>query len=102
MLDGKTALVTGANGHIGSEISRALAREGAHVIVNYFEDRAGAEALAALIGGTAIYADISNADDVDEMIAGFSRIDILVNNTGIQTFCPLLDLDEADWDRVIR
>jgi 3-oxoacyl-[acyl-carrier protein] reductase len=102
MLAGKTALVTGANGHIGSEISRALAREGAHVIVNYFEDRAGAESLAGAIGGTAIYADISNSNDVDEMIAGFSRIDILVNNTGIQTFCPLLDLDEADWDRVIR
>jgi 3-oxoacyl-[acyl-carrier protein] reductase len=102
MLAGKTALVTGANGAIGSEISRALAREGAHVIVNYFDDRAGAEALASSIGGTAMYADIGNASDVDKMIAGFSRIDILVNNTGIQTFSPLLDLPEADWDRVIR
>jgi 3-oxoacyl-[acyl-carrier protein] reductase len=102
MLAGKTALVTGANGAIGSEISRTLAREGAHVIVNYFDDRAGAEGLAASIGGTAIYADIGNASDVDKMIAGFSRIDILVNNTGIQTFSPLLDLPEADWDRVIR
>jgi 3-oxoacyl-[acyl-carrier protein] reductase len=102
MLAGKTALVTGANGAIGSEISRTLSREGAHVIVNYFEDRAGAEALAVLIGGTAVYADIGNASDVEKMIAGFPRIDILVNNTGIQTFGPLLDLDEADWDRVIR
>lgn len=102
MLAGKTALVTGANGNIGSEISRALAREGAHVIVNYFEDRVGAEALASSIGGTAIYADIGNSADVEKMIAGFSRIDILINNTGIQTFSPLLDLDEADWDRVIR
>jgi NAD(P)-dependent dehydrogenase (short-subunit alcohol dehydrogenase family) len=102
MLAGKTALVTGANGAIGTEISKVLAREGAHVIVNYFEDRAGAETLAASIGGTAVYADIGNSSDVDKMIAGFSRIDILVNNTGIQTFCPLLDLTEADWDRVIR
>jgi len=102
MLAGKTALVTGANGAIGREISRALAREGAHVIVNYFEDRAGAEALAGAVGGTAIYADIGNSGDVDKMIAGFSRIDILVNNTGIQTFSPLLDLPESDWDRVIR
>jgi NAD(P)-dependent dehydrogenase (short-subunit alcohol dehydrogenase family) len=102
MLAGKTALVTGANGAIGSVISHTLAREGAHVIVNYFEDAAGAEALAASVGGTAMYADIGNASDVEKMIAGFSRIDILVNNTGIQTFSSLLDLPEADWDRVIR
>lgn len=102
MLDGKTALVTGANGAIGTEISRALAGEGAHVIVNYFEDRAGAEALASSIKGTAVYADIGNSEDVDKMIEPFSRIDILVNNTGIQTFGPLLDVLEADWDRVIR
>ena len=102
MLAGKTALVTGANGAIGSEISRALAEQGAHVIVNYFEDRPGAERLAEAIGGTAKYADIGNSADVDNLIAGFPRIDILVNNTGIQTFSPLLDLPEADWDRVIR
>jgi 3-oxoacyl-[acyl-carrier protein] reductase len=102
MLAGKTALITGANGAIGSVISRALASEGAHVIVNYFEDSAGAEALAASVGGTAMYADIGNSSDVEKMIAGFSRIDILVNNTGIQTFSSLLDLPEADWDKVIR
>ena len=102
MLDGKTALVTGGNGAIGTEISRALAREGAHVIVNYFEDRAGAEALASSIKGTAVYADIGRADDVDKMVEQFSRIDVLVNNTGIQTFGPLLDVLEDDWDRVIR
>jgi NAD(P)-dependent dehydrogenase (short-subunit alcohol dehydrogenase family) len=102
MLAGKTALVTGANGAIGSEISRALAKEGAHVIVNYFEEHERAEALAASIGGTAKYADVGSSADVDNMIAGFPRIDILVNNTGIQTFSPLLDLPEADWDLVIR
>jgi NAD(P)-dependent dehydrogenase (short-subunit alcohol dehydrogenase family) len=102
MLAGKTALVTGANGHIGREICRALAHEGARVIVNYFEDREGAEALAEAIGGTAVYADIGNSGDVEKMIGGFSRIDILINNTGIQTFCALLDLPEADWDRVVR
>ena len=102
MLAGKRALVTGANGHIGREICHALAREGAHVIVNYFEDREGAEALAAVIDGAAVYADIGNADDVEKMVGAFPRIDILINNTGIQTFCPLLDLPEADWDRVIR
>jgi NAD(P)-dependent dehydrogenase (short-subunit alcohol dehydrogenase family) len=102
MLAGKTALVTGANGAIGTVISRTLADEGAHVIVNYFEDGAGAEALASAIEGTAVYADIGNAGDVEKMIAGFSRIDILVNNTGIQTFGSLLDVPEEDWDRVIR
>ncbi len=102
MLAGKTALVTGANGAIGTVISQTLAREGAHVIVNYFEDREGAEALASAIEGTAVYADIGNAGDVEKMIAEFPRIDILVNNTGIQTFGPLLDVPEEDWDRVIR
>ncbi len=102
MLAGKTALVTGANGGIGSEIARTLAGAGAHVIVNYFEDHPGAEALASAIGGVARYADVGNAADVDKMLEGFSRIDILVNNTGVQTVCPLLDLAEADWDRVIR
>jgi 3-oxoacyl-[acyl-carrier protein] reductase len=102
MLAGKTALVTGANGGIGSEISRALAKNGAHVIVNYFEDSAGAEALAASIGGTAKYADVGNSTDVNNMIEAFPRIDILVNNSGIQSFSPLLDLPEEDWDRVIR
>jgi len=102
MLAGKTALITGANGAIGTVISQTLAREGAHVIVNYFEDRAGAETLARSIGGTAAFADIGSSADVDKMLEGFSRIDILVNNTGIQTFSPLLDLDESDWDRVIR
>jgi 3-oxoacyl-[acyl-carrier protein] reductase len=102
MLAGKTALVTGANGAIGTEICRALAHAGAHVIVNYFEDRAGAELLATSIGGAAVYADIGNSADVDKMVAQFPRIDILVNNTGIQTFCALLDLPEEDWDRVIR
>jgi NAD(P)-dependent dehydrogenase (short-subunit alcohol dehydrogenase family) len=72
------------------------------VIVNYFEDREGAELLASGIGGTAMYADIGNPADVEKMIANFPRIDILVNNTGIQTFGPLLDVLEADWDRVVR
>ncbi|HVO98215.1 MAG TPA: SDR family NAD(P)-dependent oxidoreductase [Bryobacteraceae bacterium] len=102
MLAGKTALVTGANGAIGSEICRAFAKQGARVIVNYFEDRAGAETLAASTGGVAVYADIGNPADVDRMVSQFSRIDILVNNTGIQTFSPLLDLPDAAWERVIR
>lgn len=102
MLAGKTALVTGANGAIGSEICRAFAKQGVHVIVNYFEDRAGAETLAAETGGAAVYADVGNPADVDKMVSRFSRIDVLVNNTGIQTFSPLLELPDADWERVIR
>ena len=102
MLAGKTALVTGANGAIGTEICRTLAREGARVIVNYFEDRASAEVLAAAIQGVAVYADIGRPEDVDAMLAGFPRIDILINNTGIQTFHSLLDMPDEAWERVIR
>jgi NAD(P)-dependent dehydrogenase (short-subunit alcohol dehydrogenase family) len=102
MLAGKIALVTGANGHLGTAISRALAGAGAHVIVNYFEDPAGAESLASSIDGTAAYADVGSSADVDRLLAPFPGIDILVNNTGVQKFAPLLDIEESDWDRVIR
>jgi NAD(P)-dependent dehydrogenase (short-subunit alcohol dehydrogenase family) len=80
-------------------------------VINHYNDVAGADALAVEVRGLgrraiAIYADVGFAEQVEAMCAQAERelggIDILVNNAGVQTWSPLLDLAEADWDRVIR
>ncbi len=106
----KTALVTGASKGIGKGIALELARAGASVAVNYNSDRAGAEATVAEIRGMgreafAIQANVGFAADVDRMFGAalerFPRLDILINNAGVQTWKPLLELTEAEWDRTI-
>src|SRR5579885_1426571 len=110
MQQSKTALVTGASKGVGKGIALELARAGSDVAVNYHSDRAGAEATVAEIvaGGRqafAVQADVGVASDVDRMFAEiaeqFPRLDILVNNSGTQVWKPLLELEEAEWDRVI-
>jgi NAD(P)-dependent dehydrogenase (short-subunit alcohol dehydrogenase family) len=109
-LESKIALVTGASKGIGRGIAVELARCGCDVTVNYNGDRAGAEATAAEIralGRKAIVAqaDVASAAETarmfDEALAAFARLDILVNNAGTQVWKPLVDLEEAEWDRVI-
>jgi NAD(P)-dependent dehydrogenase (short-subunit alcohol dehydrogenase family) len=87
-----------------------LARGGCDVAVNYCGDRDGAESTAAEIralGRRAIIAqaDVARAADCTRMFGetldAFARLDILVNNAGTQVWKPLLDLEEAEWDRVI-
>src|SRR5258708_2478878 len=111
ILDGQVALVTGASTGISREIARELARRGADLAINHFNDPVGAESAAAEIRALgrraiAVRADVGIAAEVDAMCAAVVRelggIDLLVNNAGIQTWSPLLDLAEADWDRVIR
>jgi NAD(P)-dependent dehydrogenase (short-subunit alcohol dehydrogenase family) len=109
-LEARTALVTGASKGVGKGIALELARCGCDVAVNYHSDPIGAEETAAeimAIGRTAlvIKANVGQAGDVDRMFAEvlkrFPRLDILVNNAGTQVWKPLLDLEEAEWDRVI-
>jgi NAD(P)-dependent dehydrogenase (short-subunit alcohol dehydrogenase family) len=109
-LESKTALVTGASKGVGKGIALELARAGCDVAVNYNADRAGAETTAAEIAAMgrrafAVQADVAGAAAVDRMFAEvaeqFPRLDILVNNAGTQVWKPLLDLEEAEWDRVI-
>lgn len=109
-LNGRTALVTGASKGIGKGIALELARCGCDVAVNYNADGAGAAATAAEVSGMGrraftVQANVGMAADVDRMfeqvMQSFGRLDVLVNNAGVQTFKPLLDLEEAEWDRVI-
>jgi len=110
-LESKTALVTGASKGVGKGIALELGRAGANVVVNYHRDAAGAEATVAEIRGMgweafAVQGDVGVAADVDRMFSAvlerFSRLDILINNAGVQTWKPLLELTEAEWDRTIQ
>jgi 3-oxoacyl-[acyl-carrier protein] reductase len=110
MLDGLTALVTGASKGVGKGIAQGLARAGCRVAVNYNSDANGAEQTVAELrefGADAfsVHADVSTASDVKAMfntvLSRFQQLDILVNNAGIQAWKPLLEMEEAEWDRVI-
>jgi NAD(P)-dependent dehydrogenase (short-subunit alcohol dehydrogenase family) len=111
MLDGKKALVTGASKGVGKGIALALARAGCDVAVNYNSDAAGAAAVVEEIAALgraafAVQANVGVAAEVDrmfgEVLARFSTLDILVNNAGVQTWKPLLELEEREWDRVLN
>ncbi len=109
-LEGKTALVTGASKGVGKGIALELACEGCDVAVNYRSDLAGAEATAAEIESLGrkalvVQADVASCADVDrmfsEVLTAWGRLDVMVNNAGVQTWKPLLELTEADWDFVL-
>ena len=111
MQQGKTALVTGASRGIGKEIALELARNGYRVAVNYFNDPAPmvdaamAEIHALQPASIGIQADIRCSAQVSAMfvkvMAEFGHLDLLVNNAGVQTWRPLLEVTEEEWDLVI-
>lgn len=107
-LAGKVAVVTGASKGIGAGIAKALAAEGAAVVVNYASSKAGADAVVDAItssGGKAVAVggDVSKAADaqgiVDTAIETFGRLDILVNNSGVYEFAPIEEITEAHYRR---
>ncbi|BCU77008.1 SDR family NAD(P)-dependent oxidoreductase [Luteolibacter sp. LG18] len=99
-LSGKTALVTGSTKGIGLGIARALAREGASVIVNG-RSEASAKAAADQIGNGArgIAADVSTAAGCAALAEQAGPVDILVNNAGIFEPKPFKDIPDEDWER---
>jgi len=110
-LEGRRALVTGANSGIGRGIALRLAREGANVIVNYLTHPEAADEVVAEIKGAgaeglAIKADVSVEGEVDEMFgqaeAALGGLDILVNNAGMELHRPFLELPLEDWRKVIE
>lgn len=107
-LKGKVALVTGASKGIGAGIAKALAAEGASVVVNYASSREGADRVVADIsesGGKAIavQGDVAMSSDVRRIFAeirrAFGRFDVLVNNAGVYQFAPLDEITEEQFHR---
>ena len=105
-LAGKHAIVTGGGRGIGEAVARRLAGEGATVMV-VSRTAAEVEAVAAALGAPALahVADVADEDDVQAMVdralGAWGRIDIVVNNAGVDDDCPFLDVQTANWQRVL-
>ena len=109
-LQGKAAIVTGGNSGIGKAIALELARQGANVVIDFVvhpEATEEEEKQILAMGERAIgvKADVSKVDDlqrlVDAAVKEFGRVDIMVNNAGVETRTSVLDTTEQQYDRVL-
>ncbi len=107
MLANKTALVTGSTSGIGLGIAKALARQGANIVLNGFGDVEGPKAEILALGVQVAYhgADMSKPAEIEDMMKfvaeRFGRVDILVNNAGIQHVARVEDFPVEKWDAII-
>ncbi len=109
-LQGKVAIVTGGNTGIGAAVVLALAEQGAKVVIDYVANQEAEEELErkiASLGDTAVgvQADVSKIEDLQRMIdtavSNYGRLDVMVNNAGIETRTSVLDTTEAQFEKVI-
>jgi 3-oxoacyl-[acyl-carrier protein] reductase len=101
-LEGKTALVTGASKGIGRAVAQALAEAGANVVLGYRSGADEAEALAAEIGGRAVQADVSDAEEAKRLVEEAGDVDVLVNNAGVTRDGLIARMPDDDWRTVIE
>jgi 3-oxoacyl-[acyl-carrier protein] reductase len=112
-IEGAVSIVTGGNGGLGQRICHALAREGSHVAVVYAHSRESADGVASQLRATGVRAeaipcDVTQPDQVhglvDRVVAGFGRVDILVNDAAYNKWIPYADLDAMtyeEWKRIL-
>ncbi|MDO9197336.1 3-oxoacyl-ACP reductase FabG [Rhodoferax sp.] len=108
-LEGKVAIVTGSGRGIGAETARALAEEGARIVVTDIDAQASAESCAALtrdgFSAIGVAADVTKAADVERLVQAaldaFGSVHVLVNNAGFARDARITKLSEADWDAVV-
>jgi glucose 1-dehydrogenase len=109
-LKGKVAIVTGGNSGIGMAIALGLAKEGANIVIDYVVHPEATDALEKQIAGmgdaaVGVDADVSKVADlqrlVDAAVAKFGRIDVMVNNAGVETRTSVLDTTEEQYEKVL-
>src|SRR5438876_193101 len=101
--DGRIVLITGAARGIGAASARRLAAAGARLVLADVD--AGVEKIAAELGGVAVQADVTRPADIARMVEEpykrWGRLDVLFNNAGVIRVQPMLEVTEAEWDRVM-
>ena len=107
-LSGRVALVTGGGSGLGKAICEPLAEDGVRVIVADYNADAAERVARALPGerGDALHLDVGDAEQVRralrQIVERHDRLDILINNAGVDVTAPLEELQVGDWDRVVR
>ena len=103
-LSGRTVLITGAAGGIGAAAARRLAADGARLVMADV-DAPAVDTLAAELGQVGVSGDVTRGEDVERMLdepyRRWGRLDVLFNNAGVIRVQPLLEVTEAEWDRVM-
>jgi glucose 1-dehydrogenase len=109
-LEGKVAIVTGGNSGIGKAVVLALANEGASIVIDYVADEEAETQLETQLRAlgdkvVGVKADVSKVDDLRRLVStavdSFGRVDIMVNNAGVETRTSVLDTTEDEYDKVM-